>query len=432
MADTAGADLAQIKRAVAAHAGTAADLFDRLATCSVGGRAAGDGITRDTYGPGEQAAHDLIATWAQDRGFDIAHDAARNLYITLPGRDRRLPRVMFGSHLDSVPRGGNFDGAAGVVSGLLVQCVLRELGITTPADITTMAIRAEESIWFQVSYIGSRAAFGSLPDGTLDAPRVDTGRALSAHMADCGADVDALRAGQRHLDASQIAAFIEVHIEQAPQLVEAGKPIAIGTGIPGNVRHPQIAITGDHAHVGLPRRFRRDAMLAASGFARGLDEIWVENERAGRAMAFTIGRAGTDPERHGLTIVPGTFTLSLDLRAYSPDHLADLEARMHALARRIETDRGVSFDFGARASAPCAPSDPHLVAALTQTADALGLDTMPLASPASHDTAVFAQHGVPTAMLFVRNTNGSHNPAEAMDLADLLAAVEVAVTWTLK
>ncbi|MEO0729863.1 MAG: hydantoinase/carbamoylase family amidase [Pseudomonadota bacterium] len=418
-----------IRRAVAHYAATRDELFDRVAACSIGATDPSDGITRDTYGPGEQAAHAAIASWAVEQGFEVSEDAARSLYITLPGADRTLPRIMFGSHLDSVPHGGNFDGAAGVIGGLIAMCVLRDLDRLPAADITTMAIRAEESIWFQVSYIGSRSAFGALPDGALSAKRIDTGRSLSEHMSDCGADVIALRNGHAHLDPADISAFIELHIEQAPQLVEAGRPIAIGTGIPGNVRHPLITITGEHAHVGLPRRFRRDAMLAGSDFARGLDEIWLAAERTGRPMAFTIGRAGTDETRHGLTIVPGTFTLSLDLRAYDATHLASLENEMHAIARRIEAERGVRFNFGARASAPCAPSDAKLVAELSQAADRLGINSMPLASPASHDTAVFAEHGVSTAMVFIRNENGSHNPSEAMDGADLLAAIEVVVGW---
>ena len=306
---------------------------------------------------------------------------------------------------------------------------LRTLGITPECDVTTMAIRAEESVWFQVSYIGSRTAFGVLPDGTLEAKRVDTGRTLAAHMAECGADIARVRAGQAHLRAADIRAFVEVHIEQAPQLVEAELPVAIGTGVPGNFRYPNIHIQGQYAHVGLPRRFRHDAALAGSDFALGLDEIWKTNDADGRAMAFTIGRFHTNADEHALTIVPGEMSLSLDVRAYDEAHLRDLEAQLSALVQRIEAERGVSIDLGHRTSADVAPSDPGIVAGLTQAAAAVGVATQPLASPASHDAATFTSAGVPTAMLFVRNENGSHNPHEAMEIDDFMQAATVLSGW---
>jgi N-carbamoyl-L-amino-acid hydrolase len=402
-----------------------AALFDALGA----GSRVGEGITRDSYGPGEQFAHDLIAQHAGAMGLETRRDHAANLYMTLAGEDRNAPRLMTGSHLDSVANGGNFDGAAGVVAGLVAIRSLKQLGLRPSCDITTVAIRAEESVWFQVSYIGSRAAFGMLPAGALEALRVDTGRTLAQHMAECGASADAVRRGEASLDARCIRAFVELHIEQAPQLVEAGLPLGIGTGIPGNFRYPRLRVLGEYAHVGLPRRFRRDAVLAASEFAIGLDELWKTSEAAGRPMAFTLGRFHTDPEQHALTKVPGELSLSLDVRAYSTAHLAELEALVIDLAQSIGDKRGVGFDFGVRTSAEVAPSHPLLLATLTDRAKALGIPTMPLASPASHDTATFGVAGVPTAMLFVRNANGSHNPREAMEIDDFLQGVAVLTGW---
>ncbi len=391
-----------------------------------------EGVTRDTFGHGEQFAYRVVEGRARDIGLDIAYDHGANLYMHLAGTERSAPRIMIGSHLDSVRRGGNFDGAAGVVAGLVAQRALQVLGLTPACDVTTMAIRAEESVWFQVSYIGSRVAFGMLPDGALEARRVDTGRTLAAHMADCGADIDAVRAGKRALRCDDIRAFVELHIEQAPQLIEAGLPAAIGIGVPGNFRYPNIHIQGEYAHVGLPRRFRKDAALAASDLALGLDEIWKANDAAGRGMAFTIGRFHTNPDEHALTIVPGEMSLSLDVRAYDAAHLAELEEAFLSLVAGVETRRGVKIALGQRASADVAPSDPEIVAGLTKAANDLGISTMPLPSPASHDAATFTVAGVPTAMLFVRNANGSHNPREAMDIDDFLAAVVVLTGWLVR
>jgi N-carbamoyl-L-amino-acid hydrolase len=418
----------QILKAVREQKVWVSQLFDELRAGSVDG----PGVTRDTFGDGEQFGYRVIEDRARAIGLEIERDHGANMHMTLAGTNRLAPKIMMGSHIDSVPRGGNFDGAAGVIGGLVAQRALQSLQIAPICDVTTMAIRAEESVWFQVSYIGSRSAFGVLPDGALEATRVDTGRTLAEHMAACGADLDALRAGKAWLNAQSIRAFVEIHIEQAPQLIEADLAVAIGTGVPGNFRYPYIRIEGEYAHVGLPRRFRHDAVLAGSDFAIGLDEIWKKNEAAGRPMAFTIGRFHTNPDKHALTIVSGEMTLSLDVRAYDSEHLQELEKALFDLVKRIETARGVSFDLGPRASADVAPSDPNVYEGLTVAADRLSVPSMPLASPASHDTATFTVAGVPSAMLFVRNENGSHNPYEAMEIDDFLEASAVMTGWLIE
>ena len=146
-------------------------------------------------------------------------------------------------------------------------------------------------------------------------------------------------------------------------------------------------------------------------------------------MAFTIGRFHTNAAEHALTKVAGEMSLSLDVRAYEKAHLAELEADVMSLARHVAERRGVEFELGARASAEVAPSNPGVVAALMAAAAELAIPTMPLASPASHDTATFAVAGIPTAMLFVRNRNGSHNPRESMEIDDFLQAVAVLTYW---
>ncbi len=418
---------AEIRSAVFAQKTEVAALFNELRAGSLD--PIGPGVTRDTYGVGEQFAYRVIGGRAAGLGLEQRYDHAANLFMTLPGRNRKAPRIMMGSHLDSVANGGNFDGAAGVIAGLVATRCLQALGIEPACDVTTMAVRAEESVWFEVSYIGSRSAFGVLPDGALDARRVDTGRRLAEHMGDCGADVDAVRQRKASLAAKDIRAWVEVHIEQAPQLVEAGLSVAIGTGVPGNFRYPEISIHGEWAHVGLPRRFRHDAVLAASDFALGLDQIWQAADAQRLPMAFTIGRFATDAREHALTKVAGLMTLSLDVRAYDRAHLTSLEANVIALAKGIEAKRGVRIDLGKRASAEVAPSNSKLLADLTSAASALQIPTMPLASPASHDTATFTVAGVPSCMLFVRNANGSHNPYEAMEIDDFLDAASVLSAW---
>ncbi|WP_428536523.1 hydantoinase/carbamoylase family amidase [Rhodopila sp.] len=387
------------------------------------------GVSRDPYGDGEQRAHVTVTKAAHALGLEIGRDAAANLYMTLPGRDRKAAPLVIGSHLDSVPHGGNFDGAAGVLAGLAAVAALRTMRLTPDCDIVVMGIRAEESVWFQVSYIGSRGSLGTLPDGALNVRRVDTGRTLGEHIADCGGNPDALRARARHFDPAHIRAYVELHIEQAPSLVEARRPVAICTGIPGNFRYPDAWIEGRHDHVGLPRRFRHDAAMAGAEFAMALDAVWAEHDASGIPMACTFGRFHTDPAAHGMTIVPGAFHFSLDVRAYGQTILAGLEEKVGQIIQGIEQRRAVRFHLGTAARAAVGPVDPAVFGGLEAAASTQEIDVLHIGSPASHDAAAFGAAGVPMGMIFVRNENGSHNPDEAMNIEDFLDGACVLIQW---
>jgi N-carbamoyl-L-amino-acid hydrolase len=360
---------------------------------------------------------------------EVSTDIAANTYMTLAGFDRTAPRIIIGSHLDSVPNGGNFDGAAGVVGGLTALAVLQSLGVTPSCDLTVMAIRAEESVWFQISYIGSRAALGALPPNALSAPRIDTKHTLAAHIADAGGDPTALERGVVPLDPARLRAFLELHIEQAPSLIAAGRPAGIGTAVPGNFRYANAVVHGRYGHVGTPRGQRQDAVLAAAEFASRLDRLWEENEAGGIPMALTLGRFHTDVAHHGLTKVPGELAFSLDVRAYRPEVLATMEQHALAIARDITERRRVTFAFGTRAEAPVAICAPEISAGFLAAAAELGISCQTLLSPANHDSAAFADAGVPIGMIFIRNANGSHNPDEAMEIDDFLDGVAILTRW---
>jgi N-carbamoyl-L-amino-acid hydrolase len=414
-----------LKSAVEAQRALAERLFAKLAD----GSRDEPGITRDSYGPGENFGHRVLTDFAAEAGLPVSKDFAANTYVTWHGSEPNAPRILMGSHLDSVPHGGNFDGAAGVIAGLVVIEALRSLGVKPRRDVIVMGVRAEESVWFQVSYVGSRSALGRLPDGALEAKRIDNGKPLAEHIAACGGDPAAIREHKRYLDPAAIRAFLEVHIEQAPSLVESRLPLAICSGIPGNFRYPAARIVGRYDHVGTPRRFRRDAAMAGAELAMTLDRIWEEEQKAGVQLAVTLGRFHTDEAAHGLTTVPGEFAFSLDVRAYEAAVLERVEKRMLDAIADIEARRRVTFELGARASAAVGPVDPEIVAALEAAAVRHGIATMRLGSPASHDSAAFAESGVPIAMLFVRNEHGSHNPMEAMEIDDFLAACTVLADW---
>ena len=416
-----------LARAVDNRTTFAADLFDQMREATFDGV----GITRASYGEGEQKAHDIMAEAARSLGLGVAQDPACNSYFTLAGKNRRAPSVLIGSHLDSVAQGGNFDGAAGVVSGLTALGALKDAGITPNVDVTVMGIRAEESAWFGVSYLGSRAALGLLPKGALEAKRSDNGRSLAEHMAAMGGDPEALEKGPPILDTSLIRAFLEPHIEQGPVLDQKEIPIGVVTGIRGNRRLPQARCLGRYAHCGgEPRWNRQDAVIAVSEFVLALDAIWTETEAGGGDFAYTVGKFFTDAKRHAMTIVNGEVEFSLDLRSLDPKFLAEMEGRLDEIARAIAARRGVRFELGQVTKAAPGRMDTIIRNSLWQGVREKGIQAMEIASGAAHDSAAFAAAGVPTSMIFIRNANGSHNPDEAMRIEDFMVATDL-LAWQL-
>lgn len=400
----------------------ARDLFARL------GRIGHDGvgITRDSYGRGEQEAHDLIRREAEALGLRTRTDAALNLYLTLPGRDPEAPVAMAGSHLDSVPRGGNFDGTAGVLAGMAVLAGWRRAGFVPPADTTVMAIRAEESAWFPASYIGSKAAFGVLPAEALEVSRRDTGQTLSHHIAALGGEPDIVASGEPALDPRRLSRFVEVHIEQGPTLIDTGQPVGLVTGIRGSFRYRRARVHGAYAHSGAtPRDARRDAVLAAARLVTAMDDAWQRLAAEGRDLTVTFGRLSTDPVEADFSKVAGRADFCIDVRSFEPETLAAVEEELHATVARIADQGGVRFDLGARTSSHPARMDPALRAAIHAEAEAMGTPLPDMPCGAGHDAALFAQQGVPSAMIFVRNANGSHNPEEHMDFDDFAIATRL-------
>lgn len=397
----------------AADMALAASLLDRLRSDSFDGR----GVTRDAYGPGEQRAHDLIERTARGLGLEVSHDAARNLYVTCPGRDRTAPCTMTGSHLDSVPCGGNFDGAAGVVAGMAVLAGWRAAGHVPATDVVVMGVRAEESTWFPYSYLGSKAAFGQVPRDVLQLQRSDTGRSLAEHLVECGGDP--ARFGEAALDAARIGRFVELHIEQGPVLVEAGMPTGVVTGIRGALRYRDARALGEYAHSGaVPRHSRHDAVRAAALLVAAVDEDWEAMEQAGDDLVVTFGKFFTEPAHHAFSKVAGEVGLCLDVRSLHTATLEKFDAVLQQRAAQIAARARVRFELGPRTGSSPAAMDEGIQDALRVAAARHGIATLTMASGAGHDAAVFAQMGIPTGMVFVRNEHGSHNPDEKMDLGD--------------
>jgi len=398
----------------------ATGLFETIAALT------GDGVgmAREPYSANEQKASDLLEAKAGDLGLEIRKDVFGNLYMTLPGRNRSAPGWITGSHIDSVPSGGNFDGLAGVVAGLTAVAALRAAGIVPATDLTVMGVRAEEaSAWYAGAHgghIGSRSALGILPPAELDsAINSRTGRTLRAHMAAAGFSPERVALGQGTLDLARYRGWLELHIEQGPVLERLGLPLGVVTAIRGSARARSCRCTGAYTHSGaVPHEYRSDAVLATVELVHLIEQEATRVRASGGDLTYTVGKLFTDAALHSITKVPGQVDFCLEYRSQARavlDHMADFA---RSQAARISAERRVAFDLGSFSPQDPATMDPHFCSTLNRGAAALGIPVMDIPSGAGHDAQDFVHAGLPAAMIFVRNANGSHNAKEAMDYAD--------------
>lgn len=413
-----------LRDAVHARLPLAEALFDEIRAAS----AADAGVTRPAWSDEDQFAADRLADAARALGLEMAFDGAGNLYYTLPGRDRAAPAILTGSHVDSVPTGGHFDGLAGAVAGLVVQAALLNAGLVPGRDVTAIATRAEESVWFGIPFVGARLALGSLSHDHLDSlRRSDTGRILAEHMEALGCDVGALRGEKTpRISPATACAFLELHIEQGPVLVAEGAQVAVPTTIRGNLRWPAATCAGRYDHSGAtPRAHRQDTVLAVAELVQALEAFWIASEEAGVPdTVFTVGKFFTDHAHHATTKIPGRCDFTLNFGGTSQAFLDACRAEVEARAAEIAARRNVSFGFGDCVGAPPAPLDAHLRAVLEGSAVALDVPVRRFVT-VGHDATVFQRAGIPAAMVLVRNTHGSHNSDEAMTLEDFGAGCAV-------
>ncbi len=400
----------------------AGELFDTLRAAT----SDGVGITRASYGAGENAALDIIEAKARALGLRTERDAGANLVVTLQGSEPALPFLACGSHVDSVPQGGNYDGAAGVVAGLVVLAAFKEEGRKPRRTIKLYALRGEESARFGKACVGSNALFGKLTAADLAMQASDTDRTLGECMREVGADIDRIKAGYPLVERKNFAAWLELHIEQGPVLLARQLPVGIVTGIRGNIRHRTVECIGSPGHSGaVPRWLRHDAVFATAELITHLDRHWRTLLERGRDVVVTSGIVATDPGEHALARIPGKLRFSFEVRSQSKETLEAFYDLFLSECRLVGEERGVEFRLDRRIESAPAVMDARWVARLRAVARGLGLPDEEIPSGAGHDAAIFANAGVPSAMIFVRNEHGSHNPDEAMAMDDFAAGVAV-------
>lgn len=400
----------------------AAEIFAEIARRSPDTR----GVSRPAWSAKETEILDYLTARAEAEGLTVTADALDNRVFSHPEDAQATPYTLIGSHVDTVPVGGNYDGLAGVVAGLLCLIHEKRAGRRFPRPVRVIALRGEESAWFGPCYTASKALTGCITDDDLGALHKGDGRPLADHMRDLGIDTAPLTAGAPLLTLSDIRDYIELHIEQAPLLVREKRPAAVVTGIRGNLRLKDIRAIGEAGHSGaVPREYRRDPVMATAQLLAQLDTLWGEAVATGTDLVMTSGMISTDPTHHAMARIPDRLTFSLEIRSQDRDTIDRFEAILHDEISRISARTGVRFELPRPIRNAPAKLDAKVQAALLKAMQTAGQAPYAMPSGGGHDAAVFANAGVPAGMVFVRSRGGSHNPEESMEMDDLIAASSI-------
>ena len=252
------------------------------------------GVSRQGYSPVETKVLEYFKKIGVELNLEISTDKAGNVWMTVPGKNRELPALVSGSHADSVPQGGNYDGLAGIVAALTVARWMRETGYQPERDYTVLMMRMEESSWFGKCYVGSLGMTGQLTEKDLALKHRSNGKTLAETIKECGFNPEDLTTGEPVVDLAKMAAFIELHIEQGPTLDSSEEyRVGIVTGIRGNLRHKTIRCIGQTAHSGaVDKQFRHDAVLAFAelAYACGMSGSKPDTTWFSRSASFTLPR----------------------------------------------------------------------------------------------------------------------------------------------
>ena len=384
------------------------------------------GVTRQAFSAKETEVLEYLTAIGRTLELEIKPDRAGNVWMTLPGKDRALPAFVAGSHVDSVPQGGNYDGLAGVTVALTVAWWMRQTGYQPVRDYTVLMMRGEESSFFGKAYMGSLGMLGKLTEKDLALKIRDGSCTLAQAMQSCGIDTGAVSGGKALIDTDKIAAFVELHIEQGPTL-DAQKEARAGivTGIRGNIRHKAVKILGEAAHSGATDKpYRHDALMAFTDWMQRIDRAWDRWLVNGEDLVFTVGVLKMASSA-AISVIPGEVTFSVDIRSLSADTVRRFHELMQKYGEEVAAERGVKIEYDPALLTAPSGVDSQLSDRLESSAKAEGIPCIRLASGAGHDSAVLGNNGIPVAMIFVANQLGSHNPHEAMKMEDFMQGTDI-------
>lgn len=378
-----------------------ARLWDSLMEFARIGATEKGGCNRQALTELDAEARRLLRRHGAAVGATLTTDRVGNMMLTRPGRDPARAPVAIGSHLDTQPTGGKFDGVLGVLAGLEVLRALHEAGVETQAPVAVINWTNEEGARFAPPMMGSGAAMGVFAEAEVLARADPAGAVFGAELARIGwagsADPACFQA---------LGAYFELHIEQGPVLEREGLDLGIVTH--ALAQHwLDVTVTGAEAHGGSPMQGRHDALMAAAELAGA-----IEGAALAAGARATIGRMTLHPDSRN--VVPGRVWFSLDTRHDHEAQLAALAAGIRGAAAAIAARRGVAVAVEDFWISPATPFDPALVGALARAARARGIRHREMPTPIGHD-AIYVARKVPAAMLFCPCHGGlSHNEAESI------------------
>jgi N-carbamoyl-L-amino-acid hydrolase len=383
-------------------------LWDTLMEIAkIGGTPKG-GVKRITLTDEDRRGRDLYKSWCEAAGLTVRMDSMGNMFARREGRDpSRLP-VLFGSHLDSQPTGGKFDGALGVIAGLEVMRTLQDLNITTEAPLELINWTDEEGCRFGRAMMGSAVWAGVLPEADVKALKDENGITVGQALTEIGYE------GEIPSAAFPADALFELHIEQGPILEAEERKIGIVTGAQAQIWYEAV-VTGQDSHAGTtPPVARRDALLAAARIVELVDATM----RAGGDGTIadtgrgTVGRMYVLP--NSPNVIPGEVRMNVEFRHPSDARIAEISESFPAAAAEVAARNGCTITLTPVFRVPAQPFDPDCVALVEQAAAKLGYSARKMVSGAGHD-AVHVATRIPTAMIFTPCLNGlSHNEAESI------------------
>ena len=383
------------------------------------GRDPGGGWTRLAWTEEDRAARAWFEASARDQGLAVERDPAGNLWAWWGGPtadpDPEGQAVAVGSHLDTVRGGGAYDGALGVVSGLLAVGELIERGVEPRRPVAVVAFADEEGGRFGVPLFGSRVLTGALDPADL-LERVDEhGTSVAEALAAAGIDPDSF--GPDPARVGRLAAFVELHVEQGRGLADLGQPVALATVMWPHGRW-RLTVTGEANHAGTTRLAdRRDPMLGLAAAVLAARAAATE-----LAAVATVGRVLVEP--NSANSVPGRLSAWLDARSAEDQRLDWLLAAFEAAVTDAAARNGLAVELASESRSPGVEFDRALTDRLHACLRASGLEPARLPTAAGHDAGALAA-AAPTAMLFVRNPTGtSHSPAETAEVDDCLAGID--------
>jgi len=383
------------------------------------GADAAAGISRLAFTQDERAAHELVGGWLRELGLEVHEDAIGNTIARRRGTAPGLPDFVFGSHLDSVPHGGQFDGIAGVVSMVEVMRVLQQSQVYTRHPLTGIVFAAEEGARFGEPCIGSKAIAGQLEDDDLTRIRDARGVTLDAAIRSVGFDPS--RLGEVRWEAHRGAVFLELHIEQGRVLESENLPIGLVDVVSGSTRL-RMTVYGRAGHTGgTPMPGRADALAAAAEITLAVEGL--ANRPSYRGTRATVGCLDVYPNR--ITTIPGRVELRIDVRDVDSDRLRHAALEIGELSQLISDRRGVQLEAEVIADTSPAVLSIWLRRAIGQVCQELGCDYRFMLSGAGHDAQIMAAL-MASAIIFVPSKAGaSHVPEEWSSASDIARGSEV-------